>query len=95
MHPFVIGEIACGSLARRRATLELLHDLPASPLADPDEVLRYVERHALHGQGIGYVDVHLLAATALGDGVRLWTLDQRLDGAATALGLAYRAAAAH
>ena len=95
MHPFVLGEIACGTLARRRATLDLLQELPMSPLAEPDEVLRYIERHALHGRGIGYVDVHLLASTALGGGARLWTLDQRLHGAATALGLEYRAVAAH
>ena len=95
MQPFVLGEIACGTLARRRATLDLLQELPMSPLAEPDEVLRYIERHALHGRGIGYVDVHLLASTALGGGARLWTLDQRLQGAATALGLEYRVGAAH
>ena len=33
MHPFVVGEIACGSLRNRTPLLELLQDLPASPRA--------------------------------------------------------------
>ena len=30
MHPFVLGELACGSLADRAAILELLRNLPAT-----------------------------------------------------------------
>ena len=41
------------------------------------------------GSGLGYVDVHLLAATTLGDPVRLWTRDRRLAAVARDLGLAY------
>jgi predicted nucleic acid-binding protein len=85
MHPFVIGEIACGSLADRAATLHLLSNLPAAPVAEPDEALGFIERRRLHGQGIGYVDVHLLASTALSAGARLWTRDRRLHAAARAL----------
>lgn len=95
MHPFVIGEIACGSLRDRAAVLGLLHGLPAAVVAEPAEVLGVIERHRLHGQGIGYVDVHLLAAVALTSGARLWTRDQRLRSAASALALAYPDTAAH
>lgn len=95
MHPFVIGEIACGSLRDRAAVLGLLHGLPAAVVAEPAEVLAVIEHHRLHGQGIGYVDVHLLAAVALTSGARLWTRDQRLRSAASALALAYPDTAAH
>ena len=95
MHPFVVGEIACGSLADRAAVLGLLQGLPAAVVAEPPEVLGVIERHRLHGRGIGYVDVHLLAAAALTPGARLWTRDQRLHSAALALGLAYPDAPAH
>ena len=78
MHPFVIGEMACGNLRNRNEVLVLLKDLPRSPVATDDEVLLFIERHALMGKGIGYVDAHLLAATALDDSSKLWTRDQRL-----------------
>jgi len=31
MHPFVLGELACGNLANRREVLKLLGDLPRRP----------------------------------------------------------------
>lgn len=89
MHPFVVGEIACGSLRDRKSILELLQDLPTTAVAQSDEVLQFIDRHTLHGKGIGYVDVHLLASVALTEGTRLWTRDLRLRRVATALGCAY------
>jgi predicted nucleic acid-binding protein len=89
MHPFVVGEIACGSLRDRQSILELLQDLPAAVVAHGDEVLHFIERHALHGKGIGYVDVHLLASVALTEGAGLWTRDLKLRRMAAALGRAY------
>lgn len=88
MHPFVVGEIACGTLRDRELVLELLQDLPAAVVATDDEVMQFIERHALYSKGIGYVDVHLLASVALTGGTRLWTRDQRLRRAAAALGFA-------
>lgn len=72
VHPFIAGEIACGSLARRAATLELLQDLPMALVAEAAEVLGHIGRHRLHGKGIGYVDAHLLVATALTSDAKLW-----------------------
>ena len=89
MHPFVAGEIACGSLRDRKALLELLQDLPAAVVATDDEVMQFIERQALYGEGIEYVDVHLLASVALTGSTRLWTRDQKLRQAAAALGCAH------
>ena len=89
VHPFVVGELACGSLADRATVLELLQDMPMAVVAESDEVLGFIERHRLHGRGIGYVDAHLLASTALTRGATLWTRDLRLRAAAEALGCAY------
>ena len=94
-HPFVIGEIACGSLKSRAASLELLQDLPMAVVAEFDEVLAYIDRYKLHGKGIGYVDVHLLVATALTSGARLWTLDRRLHEVALELGCAQSGPGTH
>jgi predicted nucleic acid-binding protein len=95
MHPHVLGELACGQLRKRAATLELLQSLPAALVAEPAEVLVFLERHQLHGQGVGYVDVHLLAAVALTPGACLWTRDKRLQAVAAALGCAFEVPAAH
>jgi predicted nucleic acid-binding protein len=93
-HPFVIGELACGNLANRHEILRLLQNLPMAMLAEPDEVLGYIERRRLFAQGIGYVDAQLLAATALTQGALLWTRDKRLLAVAQRLACAYAPAAA-
>jgi len=77
-HPFVIGELTCGNLRHRKAVLSLLHDLPTTPVASDREVMGFIENHAQMGQGLGFVDAHLLAATALHDSARLWTWDRAL-----------------
>lgn len=92
MHPFVLGELACGNLRRRAELLALLGCLPRVAVARDDEVLFFIERHALMGRGIGYLDAHLLAAVALDGGARLWTRDKRLHALAGELGLAVAAA---
>jgi hypothetical protein len=88
-HPFVIGELACGQLKSRAEILGLLAALPQAQVAQEQEVLFFIERHGLMGRGIGYIDAHLLAATALTEGARLWTRDKRLDSLACELKIAY------
>ncbi|WP_348683255.1 type II toxin-antitoxin system VapC family toxin [Acidovorax soli] len=88
MHPFVVGELACGSLRARAEVLGLLQALPPVPVATDKEVLFFMDEQALMGRGIGYVDMHLLASTRLG-GALLWTRDKRLHAIATELGLAH------
>ena len=88
VHPFVIGELACGNLRNRRSLLALLSELPRATVATEDEALRFIEQHRLMGRGIGYVDVHLLASAALLGDARLWTLDRRLAKVASELKLA-------
>lgn len=95
IHPFAVGEIACGSLRDRSSILRLLQDLPAASVAEGDEVLAFIERHVLHGKGIGYVDAHLLASVALTGGAKLWTRDKKLRMVAVALGCAFQDARAH
>ena len=58
----------------------MLGGLPTMGTLSHDEVLHFLTAHRLDGSGLGWVDVHLLAAAALG-GVPLWTLDRRLSAA--------------
>ena len=89
MHPFVLGEVACGRLRNRAQVLRLLGELPAAQVATDAEVLEFIERRALMGRGIGYIDAHLLASAALAGTARLWTRDRRLAVVAADLKLAY------
>jgi predicted nucleic acid-binding protein len=88
VHPFVIGELALGNLRQREIVLKALADLPRASVATDAEVLHFIERHALSGRGIGYIDAHLLAAVTLTAGAELWTKDKKLHGVAVHLGLA-------
>ena len=88
VHPFVIGELACGNLRSRAEVLGLLQSMPMIGTVTDDEVLHLIESRHLMGQGIGYVDAHLLAATTI-DGALLWTRDRRLRDFATSLNIAY------
>lgn len=87
MHPFVIGELALGSLRQREVVLVWLSDLPRADVATDGEVLHFIDRHDLAGRGIGYVGAHLLVATALTADTRIWTKDRRLHDIAVRLDL--------
>jgi len=87
IHPWVIGEIACGNLRNRQQVLDLLLGLPTALVASDSEVLLLIERGNLMGRGIGYVDAHLLTAAKLSR-CGLWTQDRRLAAVAQEQGLA-------
>jgi len=89
MHPFVVGELACGQLARRREVLDLLSTLPPGLVATDDETLHLIEQRRLMGRGIGWVDVHLLASVIMTEAAQLWTRDKRLRDVAAKLGAAF------
>ena len=86
IHPWVIGELACGNLRNRQQVLELLLGLPMATVASDAEVMLLIEREQLMGRGIGYIDAHLLASARLSH-CRLWTQDRRLAAVAQEQGL--------
>ena len=86
-HPAVIGELACGSLRRRSEVLGLIEALPAAPVATHGEVMTIIERQHLHGTGLGWVDIQLLASARLSR-QSLWSADRRLRETAVRLGMA-------
>lgn len=88
-HPFVIGELALGSLRQREVILGSLRDLPQATVAEDSEVGGFIEQQALFGLGIGYVDAHLLASIKLTPGSTLWTRDRRLHEVAARMGVAF------
>ena len=83
MHPFVLGELACGNLKSRVRVLADLAELPRATVAQEDEVLAFIENYKLMGQGVGYLDMHLLASARLSGGAGLWTHDKKLSALAS------------
>jgi predicted nucleic acid-binding protein len=83
-HPFIVGELACGTLKKRGEILSMLKALPGAKLLEHDEVMVFLEAQRLYGRGIGWVDAHLLASTLL-TGCVIWTFDKPLRRAAAVL----------
>ena len=85
-HPYIIGEIACGNLNNRSEIILLLQSLPVTIQANHEEVLQFIEMNKIMGQGIGYIDVHLLVSALLTK-VSIWTFDKKLQKVVRILGV--------
>jgi predicted nucleic acid-binding protein len=87
VHPFIIAELALGSLQDRAKTLALLDLLPQVRVAQMNEVRIIIEARRLYSLGIGLTDAHLIAAIFINPSALLWTRDKRLRKAAENLGI--------
>ena len=87
-HPYIIGELACGSIKNRQEIISLLQELPQSPAVYFEEYLYFIEQNQLHGKGVSFIDIHLLASAKLAE-IPLWTGDKRLQSASAKLNLKY------
>lgn len=88
MHPYIVGELACGHLRKRADTISLLQTLPHAKTASDADTLYFLERQKLYGKGLGYIDLHLLAAVVI-TGSQLWSMDKALQRQADALHIAF------
>jgi len=91
-HEFVYGELLIGDKGGRRALLATYERMEQAAIVPHREVVTFVRDRKLHGRGIGWVDVHLLASAVVGR-LRLWTADPALAALAKELGVAYEHAA--
>ena len=87
IHPFVIAELALGSLRERSRTLALLDLLPQVRVAQTSEVRLMIETRRLYNLGIGLIDAHLIASVFISSPSLLWTRDKPLRKAAERLGI--------
>lgn len=87
IHPFIIAELALGSLKERSRTIALLDLLPHVRVAQLHEIRTLIEARHLYGLGIGLTDAHLIASVLINPPTRLWTKDKQLRKAAEALGI--------
>jgi predicted nucleic acid-binding protein len=87
IHPFIIAELALGSLRQRAKTLELLDLLPQVRMPQLAEVRLMIEARRLYSLGIGLIDAHLIASIFVNSSTLLWTRDKPLRKVAEALGI--------
>jgi predicted nucleic acid-binding protein len=87
IHPFIIAELALGSLRERANTLALLDLLPQVRVAQISEVRLMIEARHLYSLGIGLTDAHLIASVFIHSPTLLWTRDKRLRKAAEERGI--------
>lgn len=88
-HELVFGELLIGDRGGRWESLRGYGLMRKASRVAHDEVVAFVRANRLHGEGIGWIDAHLLAS-ALVDGAPLWTADEPLARLAGRLGVAYR-----
>src|ERR1041384_4139641 len=87
IHPFILGELACGTMRNRTQTLLDLRNLRQAPFATEAEVHHLLDAHRLAGSGLGWVDLHLLTSALLA-GWSLSTADAAMQRTAARLGIA-------
>lgn len=87
-HEFVYGELLIGDKGGRKDLLVSYGRIDQAPVVPHGEVAAFVRDRKLHGRGVGWIDVHLLASALVG-GLRLWTTDPALSALAKELEIAY------
>jgi hypothetical protein len=91
-HDLIYGELLIGDCGGRKKLLtDYKRMFQAATIPHP-EVVTFVERRQLHGRGVGWIDVHLLAS-AIVAGFELWTADPHLSMIAEEFGVRHEVAA--
>lgn len=88
IHPFVIGELALGTFTDWRRAVDGLRRMARAEIVSEDDFFAFVDDNRLMGTGLGFVDIHILAA-AISFGHRVWAHDKRLATQAERLGCRY------
>jgi predicted nucleic acid-binding protein len=88
-HDLVFGELLVGDTGGRTKFLRGYSLLYCAQTVPHHEVVQLVRFRRLHGRGLSWIDVHLLAS-ALVEHMQLWSADEYLMAAAKELGVAYQ-----
>ena len=87
IHPWIIAELALGSLRDRAKTLAMLDLLPQVRVARLSELRLMIEARQLYNLGIGLTDADLIASVFLNPPTLLWTRDKQLRKVAEGFGI--------
>jgi predicted nucleic acid-binding protein len=87
-HDFVYGELLIGDKGGRKELLANYGRMERAPVIAHSDVVAFVRDRKLHGRGVGWIDVHLLASALVGR-LKLWTTDPALATLSRELGISY------
>jgi len=87
-HELVYGELLIGDRGGRRKLLAAYAQMHQAAMVPHHEVVAFVRDRDLHGRGVGWVDVHILASAIVGR-LQLWTAEPHFSALASEFGLAY------
>jgi predicted nucleic acid-binding protein len=87
-HELIYGELLIGGQGGRAKFLASYERMYQASMVPHSVVVAFVRARKLHGRGLGWIDVHLLASALVGR-LRLWTADQSLAAVARELGIAW------
>jgi len=87
IHPFVVAELACGTLPQRQKTLDYLDQLTTLTIVNLADVRFMIEARSLWSKGIGLTDLHLIASCLATPGTQIWTIDGPLGRVTESLGI--------
>lgn len=88
-HDLVFGELLIGDVGGRLKLLEDYEKIGRASMVSHHVVVQFVRERKLHGRGVGWIDIHLLASAKV-DGLLLWTADPRFHQVAHEFGIAYQ-----
>jgi predicted nucleic acid-binding protein len=88
-HDLIYGELLIGDRGGRKKLLATYTRFVQAATLPHQDVVAFVEGRRLHGRGVGWIDIHLLAS-AIVNGLKLWTTDPRLSAMASEFGVEYR-----
>jgi hypothetical protein len=86
-HPFIVAELACGSIPDRQRTLHYLDALFALPTIRTADIRLMIEARGLSPKGIGFIDAQLIGSCLATPGTQIWTVDGPLNRVAASLGI--------
>lgn len=89
-HELVYGELLIGDRGGRGKLLAAYERIHQASIVPHRELVWFVRERGLHGRGVGWVDVHLLASAVAGR-LWLWTAAPRLATLPDECGVAYEA----
>ena len=87
-HDFVYGELLIGDKGGRKELLTNYGRMDRALVIAHSDIVAFVRDRKLHGRGVGWIDVHLLASALVGR-LKLWTTDPALATLAKELGISY------
>jgi predicted nucleic acid-binding protein len=85
-HELVYGELLIGDRGGRRKLLTVYERIYQASFVPHLDVVAFVRDRDLHGRGVGWIDIHLLASAIVGR-LRLWTADPRFAALADDFGI--------